>query len=186
MKNIFFFVFLSAPILSFGQFKFDSTSNKYQNSIIVSTPKQTKEALFKNAQLWATRYFKNYKDAVQVEDSLKGNLVYQYSTNVSLDSKTKAVFNIRIDCKNEKYRASVTDIVLSTYSSTGWKDSDYEFIERYTNQLKEKANNETDTAKRESQIEYVESNNLTLGLTRGATIETIESIKKSMSVNNDF
>jgi hypothetical protein len=173
-----------------------------------------KEKLYANAKEWVAKTFGNYKSAIQLEDDPNYRLIikgvspidYISSTVVAVVTTSEKVsYTISIDCKDNKYRYIFNDILVHrSYDVLGSPvdlapfnpDKNLDDIQSRIKEINELENKDLSKMKKR-QIEdhkgdlkykirekYESKTFYKLEYERIQSL--IQSLKKSMIVNNDF
>ncbi|WP_159473169.1 DUF4468 domain-containing protein [Dyadobacter sp. 3J3] len=136
MKKIqFLFVILFlVSFYGFGQDGYLPLDN--QKKIVytdVATPEKSKDVLFLNAQKWVVKTFGNYENAVTSENKQAGKLVLKSYTPIGSPSFEYLRYSMTIDCEDNKYRVTITDLEgiskSQTVTALGKKQND-EILEK--------------------------------------------------------
>lgn len=169
-------------------YSFSKNGEEYEFSEVVNSS-FSKSTLFSNAKAWVMDAFNNYKAVVQMESETDGKIVvkgnYEFLPKLTYDNYKKftyerTYFTITIDCKDNKYRYRINDIIIKSinyYSGSLYSD-DREFESEITHEshLYEKES----AIKRKASIEQDISNaQQTL---KGKKLEkAIEGYKKNLA-----
>jgi hypothetical protein len=120
---------LCVPFKGFGQDGYLPLDNKRQ--IIysdVATVGKSREVLFQDAQKWVVKTFGNYANAVSQEDKPSGKLVLNSYTPVSSPSFEYLRFVMTIDCHENKYLVTISNVEgiskSQTVTALGQKQND--------------------------------------------------------------
>ena len=154
-RPLFLFSFFLLSVLGYAQdYAFPTNAGEYEFSEIVNSS-FSKSALFSNAKAWVMDAFNNYKAVVQMESETDGRIVVKgnyenFQPKLTYDNYKhftyeRAYFTIVIDCKDNKYRYKIKDIIIKeiSYHSgsiySGSTEFDYEVKHEYHISRKESA-----------------------------------------------
>ena len=212
-------LFLAVVLIAFGANaqEFPKNDNGDIEFSEVVEAKLTKEKLFANAKEWVATTFGDYKKVIQFEDNenckliIKGISNVDYATGVTVSGvtgmtkKEKLSYTITIECKDDKYRYKINDIVVnSTVIVLGTSvneipytpDRHIELIMKNSNELenlkaidssKMKKKQLTEHSEKIESLEKSIQDEQNFYKAEYFTIESLISlIKKSMAVNDDF
>ena len=111
-RNLVAFLFLiSIHHVSFGQegtLPLDSKNNASFSDL--GSVKKPKDVLFQDAQKWVVKTFGNYENAVASANKEDGKLVLSTYAPVSSAAYEYLRMTMIIDCRDENYKVSVTDL----------------------------------------------------------------------------
>lgn len=94
--------------------------------------KGTKDELYSKCQTWIAKRYKDYKSVVQTEDPANSKIIIKgkdpmHGVNLELSgiiSNTTMNYNITLECKDGRYRVTISDIVLNyDYLKQNWHDT---------------------------------------------------------------
>lgn len=118
MKKLLQIIAMICPLSALSQMPIDTVSKKYQYREVVTVNGATKDQLFDNARQW---FVSNYKDAsqvLQIQDKESGTLVGKGMFMVNFQNGSRKVLHtVSIDCKDGRYRVTITDFMLKFSSS---------------------------------------------------------------------
>lgn len=167
MKSITFLLLLFS-ISSFSQIPVDSITGKYIYSEVVKVDPGSADAIFLQSKIWLVNAFKSANDVIQLEDAKNHIIIgkgsaqrYMKGAFGELVANGFFEFTIRIECKERKYRYTITD-----FKNTGGGYSESSEVVQSTK--KQKAYNE-------EQI-----NQIAVDLTQGMK----KSIVRGLSIKN--
>lgn len=113
MKNLLQILAVICSISAFSQMPIDTVSNKYQYREVVTVNGVTKDQLFDKARQWFVSNYKDASEVLQVQDKESGTLVGKGLFTVNFQGGQRKVFHtVSIDCKDGKYRVTITDFML--------------------------------------------------------------------------
>jgi hypothetical protein len=143
-KLIFTIVFFTACITAKAQVNKDTvglnlpvTNGQVIYTGVVEVDGKTKEDLYKNAQQWFMDFFSSQKDVIQDKDKEEGivfgevNLYFFSGTGLGATQNWTNHFTIKIECKDNKYRYSFYNMLISTNPS----DNTNYYIEQLLGQV---------------------------------------------------
>lgn len=199
MKRLLLFILL-LPLAVTAQtsFPIDSTSGKIRYTEVVEV-KNSQKALFKNAQTWVTQTFKNYKSVVQLDDAANGKLILKGISNVGDYINEYVSYTLQIDCKDNKYRYIISDLVTNDrrFGPTGFPLEFMSKMEIEAESDKKKLDEAIQAETRKSELRKLEKKkaedldrqNRNTVLNRSVHKEIsslVESLKKTMKIEDDF
>lgn len=104
-------VFISMSVSA--QMPIDTVTRKYQYREVVTVNGATKDQLFDKARQWFVSNYKDASEVLQVQDKESGTLVGKGLFIVNFQGGPRKVFHtVSIDCKDGKYRVTITDFML--------------------------------------------------------------------------
>ncbi|RZT93419.1 uncharacterized protein with TBP-like fold DUF4468 [Ancylomarina subtilis] len=201
----------------------DSNGNIVFKEVINSNLSKSK--LYSNAQEWIAKTFGDYKKVIQFEDEVNGKLILKGVNNVKhfvevhiagihIINRETIKFTLTIECKENRYRYIMDNIVVSLHNDgETWDSSIFERIndikssknkiERLNQELEDLKKIDTSSYKRkqlkryhcdvsniEKQIKYatsgIESNTKFIDSELEAINTILPSLKIAMSKKDDF
>jgi hypothetical protein len=92
----------------------DTATRKYQyREVVMVSGSSTKDQLFDKARQWFVSNYKDASEVLQVQDKESGTLVGKGIFTVNFQGGQRKVFHtVSIDCKDGKYRVTITDFML--------------------------------------------------------------------------
>lgn len=177
MKILLLFLVLLLPVLAHSQStdvnKFPLNANGQIEFTEVVNTSLTKDKLYYNAQDWIAKTFGDYKKVIQFEDKENGKLIMKGISNVDYIArndvsvfKESMDYTITIECKDNKFRYKIEDIIVNQnykigdYSGTiqmnphkhleiiDREKKEYENLKELSNQKKVECDNESKKSKR--------------------------------------
>ena len=177
--------------------------------------------LYSNAQEWITKSFGNYKSVIQLENiealklimksSMDIGFSYKSPTIKALDTWYKLNFVITIECKNNKFRYTISDIITEhcnheecfllgeSHAGTGSRLQHIEYLnnaleERKEKLIKLKEEDDESINEKEKEPDYlisffereIENHKEWLSKELIIILSIGDSLKEAMCVDNDF
>ena len=141
-----FFVF--ATFVNAQNYVFPKNADEeYEFSEVINN-NLSKSALFVNAKTWVMDVFKNYKAVVQIESESNGRIVAKGNyedfipkltyNNFKSFTYERVYFTITIDCKENKYRYRINDIVIKSVRYSSYIDSEDESEIKHEDHIRKK------------------------------------------------
>lgn len=120
----FLLIILLMPMYAFAQKDTTGLNLPYKEGRIVyeeiiNVENKSKSDLLVNAKQWFVDYFKSSKDVIQNEDKETGRIIgkgilFFYAKTWAMSFKIDDKITIQIDCKDNKYRYRLYDIITSS------------------------------------------------------------------------
>ncbi|MDR2003986.1 MAG: DUF4468 domain-containing protein [Prevotella sp.] len=120
MKKVLFFIVGIIPVILLAQENpftdvFPITDGKVNYTEVIQVENKNASELYKNAKIWLVDAFKSSKDVIQNDD--RDNFIVigkgffdGYGHNKSI-TNAKYWFTIRIDCRDNRYKYTITDFI---------------------------------------------------------------------------
>lgn len=94
-------------------------SGRYAEYTSTVEVNNSKDDLFKNAQSWIAKSFGDYKAVVNLEDKGAGRLIVKGTSSVSMLLYSTIKYTLTIDCRDNKYRVLIDNILGDGVSRIG-------------------------------------------------------------------
>ncbi|HOZ13379.1 MAG TPA: DUF4468 domain-containing protein [Tenuifilaceae bacterium] len=172
----------------------------------------SKAKLYSNAQEWIAKTFGDYKSVIQLEDNENGKLIIKGNSNVNcqgrtevMQTKEKISYTLTIEVKEGKYRYKVDNVFItqsiyalgSTIYSKPFSPLEHlELMAKYSKELDSLQKVDITKMKKKLLTEhqekitinenYLKNENLFYKDEYTTIVQLIDSLKKSILINDDF